>query len=168
MRHPSHTSKSSLARAGRDNLTTRNDRPGPVVPKMGRIPSLADLLRDARTAEERIQGLEDTKRRTARMLQFENLDQARRIEAAVEQGQSVAAFARQAGIEERRAQRLYKLAAHSGRIRKEVEADEAQHGNDYNYPSWKQFLPREPTEREDGEAGRSTKLLVDDLREQLV
>ena len=101
---------------GLNTVAHRNDRPGPDVPVSNRAPSLDRLVKDARDAEKRITNLERTRKRTAIALLFENLDQAQRIETAVERGQSVAAFARQAGIEERRAQRLYKLAARSDKI----------------------------------------------------
>ena len=126
-------------------------------------------MADARTAERHINDLEQTKQRTARALLFENLDQALRIAAAVECGQSVAAFARQAGIEERRAQRLYKLAALADPIREEVLASEALHGTDYVCPSWKQFLRSEPADHQQKSDGAelAKKLIVDDLYQQL-
>ena len=132
-----------------EDRRTRNDRPGPDVPASVYAPSLDRLVKDARAAEKRVADLEQTRKRTATALLFENLDQAQRIEMAVERGQSVAAFARQAGIGERRAQRLYKLAARSNEIRQEVRAGEARYGDDFVCPSWKQFLPLKSTEPED-------------------
>ena len=134
---------------GLNTVAHRNDRPRPDVPVSNRAPSLDRLVRDARDAEKRITNLEHTRKRTAIALLFENLDQAQRIETAVERGQSVAAFARQAGIEERRAQRLYKLAARSDKIRQEVRAGEARYGDDFVCPSWKQFLLPGSTQPED-------------------
>jgi phage N-6-adenine-methyltransferase len=141
------TATSAGRPADSDTGAVRNNRPGPDVPVLHRASSLNELVQDARVAEERINRLEQTKKRTAKVLLFENLDQALRIAAAVEHGQSVAAFARQAGIEERRAQRLYHLAAGTDRIRKEVRAGEDLYGDDFEYPSWKRFLRPEPTER---------------------
>ena len=122
-------------------------------------------MKDARDAEKRITNLEHTRKQTAKALLFENLDQAQRIETAVERGQSVAAFARQAGIEERRAQRLYKLAARSDKIRQEVRAGEARYGDDFVCPSWKQFLRPVSTEPEDNRT--ELKLDFDALSEEL-
>ena len=68
-------------------VVDRNDRPGPDVPRSNNVPSLDQLVMDARAAEERIADLEQTKKRTAETLLFENSDQAQRIEAAVERGQ---------------------------------------------------------------------------------
>jgi site-specific DNA-methyltransferase (adenine-specific) len=155
----------------------RNDRPRPVVSLSDGTPSLDRLVKDARAAEGRIADaegriadLEQATRRTAKSLLFENLDQALRIEAAVEQhGQSVAAFARQAGIEERRAQRLYKLAARTPEIGEEVRAGEEKYGDDYVCPSWKRFLKSEPADhkQDDDGTGLAKGLIVDDLNQQL-
>jgi phage N-6-adenine-methyltransferase len=147
----------------------RNDRPGPDVPVRHSKRSLNQLVQDAQAAEKRIANLERTQRRTAKTLLFENLDQALRIEAAVERGQSVAAFARRAKIEERRAQRLYKLAARCDRIREEVQASEAEYGDDFVCPSWKQYLRAEPTEHEpkDDEIELAKELIVDALDQEL-
>ena len=152
---------------GLRTVAHRNDRPRPVVPISVRTPSLDRLVKDAQAAEKRIADLEQTRKRTATALLFENLDQAQRIETAVERGQSVAAFARQAGIEERRAQRLYKLAARSDKIRQEVRAGEARWGDDFVCPSWKQFLRPESAEPEDNGTELAKNLNVDALSEEL-
>jgi site-specific DNA-methyltransferase (adenine-specific) len=163
---PKRATENNVALAGLGTVVRRNDRPRPDVPAPDYVPSLDQLVTDARAAEKLITDLDLTQKRTAKVLLFENLDQAKRIDAAVELGQSVAAFARQAGITERRAQRLYKLASRSDGIKKEVEAAEAQYGDDYQCPSWKQFLRPEPAEQEDG-TGLAKKLIVDALHEEL-
>ena len=141
----------------------RNDRPGPDVPVPDSVPSLDQLVADARAAEQQIADLDQTKKRTAKALLFENLDQAKRIDAAVERGQSVAAFARQAGMEERRAQRLYKLASRSDGIKKEVQAAEDRYGDNYECPSWKRFLCPEQGD----ETGLAKTLIADALDQEL-
>src|ERR1700704_1459188 len=124
----------TVTRSRRIIVAGRNVRPGPDVPVRHSKRSLNQLVQDAQAAEKRIANLERTKRRTAKTLLFENLDQALRIEAAVERGQSDAAFARRAKIEERRAQRLYKLAAQCDRIREEIQTSEAEYGDDFVCP----------------------------------
>ena len=161
------TASATLTRVSLETVAHRNDRPGPDVPASDCAPTLAQLVKNARVAEERIADLERTSKGTAIALLFENLDQAQRIEAAVERGQSVAAFARQARIGERRAQRLYKLAARSDKIREEVRANEAQYGDDFVCPSWKQFLPTESPKPEDDETKLAKKLNVDALSQEL-
>jgi phage N-6-adenine-methyltransferase len=156
----------TLTLVGLKTVAHRNDRPGPDVPASVNAPSLDRLVKDARAAEKRIADLEQTRKRTATTLLFENLDQAQRIETAVERGQSVAAFARQAVIGERRAQRLYKLAARSDEIRQEVRADESRYGDDFVCPSWKQFLRPEPTEPEDNGTESAKKLSAQLARAQ--
>ena len=150
---------------GLKTVVHRNDRPGPDVPASDRALSLDRLVKEARDAEKRITDLEHTRKRTAKALLFENLDQAQRIETAVERGQSVTAFARQAGIGERRAQRLYKLAARSDTIKQEVRAGEARYGDDFVCPSWKQFLLPGSTQPKD--SGTDLKLHVNELTEEL-
>ena len=154
----------TVTMGGLKTVAHRNDRPRPDVPVSNRTPSLDRLVKDARDAEKRINTLEHTRKRTAKALLFENLDQAQRIETAVERGQSVAAFARQAGIEERRAQRLYKLAARSDKIRQEVRTAEAGYGDDFVCPSWKQFLRPVSTP---GDIRTDLKLDFDALTEKL-
>jgi phage N-6-adenine-methyltransferase len=154
----------TAALVGLDADEDRNDRPGPDVPVSEDRPSLDQLVADARAAEKRIDDLEQINIRTAKVLLFEHLDQAQRIFTAVECGQSVAAFARQAGIEERRAQRLYKLAERSDKIKDEVRAGEALLGDDYVCPSWKQFLRSEPAEHEDDE---TEPVIADALHQEL-
>ena len=97
---------------GSNVLEISNDRPGPDV-------ALLQLIEDARVAEQRIAHKERTVSAKAKLALFANIHQALRIQAAVElHGLSVAAFARAATIEERRAQRLYNwrtLQTRSGR-----------------------------------------------------
>jgi phage N-6-adenine-methyltransferase len=155
--------------AASKTAVNRNDRPGPDVTSPNGKISLGQLVADAMAAEKRITDLEQTRKRTATAVLFENLGQALRIEMAVERGQSVAAFARRAGIEERRAQRLFKLAGQCEKIKDEVQAGEAQYGDDYVCPSWKQFLPPAPADhkqKNDG-IGLAKTLTVDDLYQQL-
>jgi phage N-6-adenine-methyltransferase len=144
-------------------LRTATTRPGPDVPAADSTPSLDQLAADARAGEKRITDLEQANRRTAKVLLSENLDQARRIATAVGHGQSVAAFARQAGIEERRAQRLFKLAERSDKIEEVVRAGEDLYGDDYVCPSWKQFLRPEPGERKDDRTAQGSRLGFDAL-----
>ena len=96
----------TVTRSRRIIVAGRNVRPGPDVPVRHSKRSLNSACAGCASCRKRIANLERTKRRTAKTLLFENLDQALRIAAAVERGQSVAAFACRAKIEERRAQRL--------------------------------------------------------------
>jgi len=115
-------------------------------------PTAEDLVRLDRKRKGRIAALELKERRTAKIVLLENLDQAERIALAVDvHGQSVAEFARAAGIEERRAQRILKLAPLAEEIRKRVRDGEAKHGDDYDCPSWKRFVPK-PQARQEGAA----------------
>jgi phage N-6-adenine-methyltransferase len=125
-----------------ETASDRNDRPRPVVPLSHNASTLDQLTVDARAAEQRITDLEQAHRRTAKIVLLENLDQAERIATAVrDHGQPVAAFARAAWIEERRAQRIFKLAAKADEIRKFIRDGETKHGDDFECPSWKHFVP---------------------------
>jgi phage N-6-adenine-methyltransferase len=168
-RHPAQSRPSSIPQRhilSSGTILDRIVRPGPDVPA---TQSLDQLVADARAAEKRIAELEQTKKRTAKTVLFENLDQALRIEAAVERGRSVAAFARQAGIEERRAQRLYKLAPLCDKIKKAVQDREDQYGDDFEYPSWKQFVRSAPADHDqkDNGIGLAKTLIADDLYQRL-
>jgi uncharacterized protein involved in type VI secretion and phage assembly len=66
-------------------------------------------------------------------------------------------------MEERRAQRLYKLASRSDGIKKEVQAAEDRYGDNYECPSWKRFLCPEQGD----ETGLAKTLIADALDQEL-
>ena len=142
------------------------DRPGPECPASVSAPSLDRLVKDARATEKRIADLEQTRKRTATALLLENLDQAQQIETAVERGQSVAAFARQAGI--RRAPGAATIQAGSTSVTNEAESDEADPGVGDDFVSVLEAVSasRKSTEPEDNGTELAKKLSAELARAQ--